>query len=93
MVPRGLDPTGRVGRISSRWRFNDPPDFYKRIENNETVFCNGNSFTTGDFVKVVARLDLIRILHDYSRDDKVEMGLALESVTRLFSASELGVRT
>lgn len=44
-------------------------------------------------MKVVARLDLIRILHDYSRDDKVEMGLALESVTRLFSASELGVRT
>ena len=87
-----MDPTGRVARMGALWRINGMPDFMKRVDTGELQRCTGSAFTSGDFVKVLVSLDLVRTSSDYARQDVVSVGLAIDTVTRLFTKDELTVR-
>ena len=78
--------------MASRWRLNEPPNLFKLITGGDVQACSGNVFTIGDFVKVLARLDLVRISNDRLGRDEIEVGLAMESVTRLLTKKEIEVR-
>ena len=89
---RGLDPTGRSERLGPRWTFSDPPFFSRRLPDGRTQPCSTSSFQPGDFVQVLAKLDLMRF-SDAAREERVEVGLAIQHVIRLYTKAELEVST
>ena len=88
---RGADPTGRLERIISRWRLNDPPVFNRLASDGRLYPCTASSIRVGDFVRALVTLDLVRINNDATREDKVEVGLVMTEVSRLFTRTDLDV--
>ena len=90
-IPRGMDPDGNLSRLGNEWRLRDRPALYRQDADNVITPTTAVSFEPGDFVEVIAHLDLVTFQDEDVEGDVIEMCLAMERVTRLYSAAQLKV--
>ena len=90
-IPRGLDPNGRLRKMSDEWRLRDGPQFFRQDDEGAVVETTPSSIQPGDFVELIGYADLT-VTTDRELDKEVaEVGLAIEKITRLWNEEQLQV--
>lgn len=70
-------------KLSTRWVFDGGPEFFKRGADGTLVKATHKEFQIGDFVDVVAALEIVTL------PTKAQVHLTLQSITLLKTQSEL----
>ncbi|KAJ3559443.1 hypothetical protein NM688_g343 [Phlebia brevispora] len=88
-IPPGEDPLGKLARVSKFWRLRQKPSFCKRSGCSAIAQTTAMSYNVHDFVEVVAYPEIIFKDGRGHTRNRVQVCLALDTITRLYNESEL----